>query len=150
MNTLSRKMWRKTAKGEDEMRTRKYGLAQNLRRVLILIDGISDEMKVLQKGSVLPDDVQWCLRELARQEYIHDEVSVVTAADVKNELMRIAWETLGPDSGKVVEKLRYAPDYKEGLAAAVKRCEKLARVIIDEKKADQFIRECADILEQVP
>ncbi len=147
---LAKKVWKKTAKGEDEIRTRKYGLAQNLRRVLILVDGMSDESKVLQKGSVLPDDIPWSLRELARQDYINDEVTVVTAADAKNELVRIARETLGADAEKVVDKIRNAPDHKEGLTAALDRCKKLVRMIIDEKKADELIQKCAIVMEQLP
>jgi len=146
---LTKRVWKKTAKGEEEISSRTYGLAPNLRRILILIDGVSDETKIMQKGSILPGDIKSSLQELARQEYIEAE-KVLTIADIKNEMIRIAQETLGADAEKVIEKIRETPDDKESLVATVNRCKKIVKMIIDEKKADILMQQCSAILNELP
>ncbi len=144
-----KKVWKKTAKGDEEIRSRTFGLSQNLRRVLILIDGMSDEEKIVQKGSALPDDVKSCIQALAREGYIITAERVLTIADVKNELIRIARETLGPDAETVIEKIKEAPDDKEGLVSTMSRCKKLVKMIIDEEKAESLIRQCTAVLNEL-
>jgi hypothetical protein len=146
---LTKRVWKKTAKGEEEISSRIHGLAPNLRRILILIDGVSDETKIMQKGSVLPGDIKSSLQELARQEYIEAE-RVLTIADIKNEMIRIAQDTLGADAEKVIEKIRETPDDKESLLATVNRCKKIVKMIIDEKKADILVQQCSVILNELP
>jgi hypothetical protein len=146
---LTKRVWKKTAKGEEEISSRTYGLAPNLRRILILIDGVSDETKIMQKGLILPGDIKSSLQELARQEYIEAE-KVLTIADIKNEMIRIAQETLGADAEKVIEKIRETPDDKESLVATVNRCKKIVKMIIDEKKADILMQQCSAILSELP
>lgn len=146
---VTRKVWKKTAKGEEEIRSRTNGLALNLRQVLILIDGVSDEAKILQKGLSLPTDIRLCLQKLDQQEYIQVE-SVLTIADVKNELIRIAEELLGADAEKVIDKIKDAPDDKEGLVSALSRCKKIVKMTINEEKADALIRKCAAVLDEIP
>ncbi|MDA8422888.1 MAG: hypothetical protein M0Z89_06105 [Nitrospiraceae bacterium] len=144
-----KKVWKKTAKGDEEIRSRTFGLSQNPRRVLILIDGMSDEEKIVQKGSALPDDVKSCIQELAREGYIVIAERVLTIADVKNELIRIARETLGPDAETVIEKIKEAPDDKEGLVSTMSRCKKLVKMVIDEEKAESLIRQCTAVLNEL-
>ncbi len=144
-----RQVWKKTAKGEEEISKRTFGLAPNLRRILILIDGTSDETRITQKGSLIPDDVKTGLHELARQEFI-DTVKVLTIAEVKNEMIRIAQETLGADAEKVIEKIKVAPDDKDGLVSTMNRCRKIVKMIIDEKKADILMHQCSAILNELP
>jgi len=50
------------------MRSRTYGLVPNLRRVLILVDGISDDRRLLQKGMYLTNGIRTGLRQLAQAE----------------------------------------------------------------------------------
>ncbi|HDO21808.1 MAG TPA: hypothetical protein ENG86_03005, partial [Nitrospirae bacterium] len=45
----------KTEKGEEEIKSRKYSVPLSLRHVLILIDGKSNAVKILEKGRGLPD-----------------------------------------------------------------------------------------------
>ena len=147
---IMRRVWKKTAKGEEEIRSRAYGLAPNVRRVLILVDGVSDDGQILQKGAHLTDDVREVLRQLARQEYIHEVVESLTIDKVKNELIRIAQETLGTAAEKVVEIVRQAPDDKDGLMAALNRCKKLVKMTIDEKKASALDEKCSAVLAEIP
>lgn len=146
---ITRQVWKKTAKGDEEINKRSFGLAPNLRRILILIDGTSDEAKIMQKGSLLPEEVKSGLQELARQEFI-DTVKTVTVADVKNEMIRIAQETLGPDAEKVIEKLKETPDDKESLVSTMNRCKKIVKMIIDEKKAEILMQRCSAVLNELP
>jgi len=132
------------------MRSRTYGLAPGLRRVLILVDGVSDDGKILQKGAYLTDDIPAGLRQLALQEYIHDKVVNLTIDNAKNELIRIAQETLGTAAEKVVEIIRQAPDDKDGLTAALSRCKKLVKMVIDEKKANTLSEKCSAVLTEIP
>ena len=144
------RVWKKTAKGEEEIRSRALGLSQNLRHVLILIDGMSDEEKILQKGAALPVDVKSSIQELARQEYIiADAGRGATIAEIKNELIRIAQETLGPDAEKVIAKIKESPDNKEGLVSTMSRCKKMVKMIIDEEKAEKLISKCSAVLNEL-
>jgi chemotaxis regulatin CheY-phosphate phosphatase CheZ len=147
---IMRRVWKKTAKGEEEMRSRTYGLAPNVRRILILVDGVSDDRQILQKSAHLTDDVREGLRQLAQQEYIHEVVESLTIDNAKNELVRIAQETLGTAAEKVVEIVRQAPDDKDGLTAALKRCKKLVKMTIDEKKASVLDEQCSAVLAEIP
>lgn len=145
----TRRIWKKTEKGVEEMRSRATGLASHLRRVLILVDGISDEQKVLQKGAPLPDDVPAGLRELAVQGYIYEETAL-TIAEAKAELIRIAQETLGADASSVVERIRTAPDTKEGLQSVIGRCKKIVKMVINENLADSLVQQCTRVLSEIP
>lgn len=136
---------KKTEKGEEEMRSRKYGLAPNLRRVLILVDGKSDPAEILAKGAGWPDILP-CLEELERHGYIHHVEGSLTIAVVKEELVRIAQQVLGDDAAKVIEKIREAPDTKQGLEAAASKCKKFVKLAIDEKMAEELMGKCAALL----
>jgi hypothetical protein len=147
---IMRRVWNKTAKGEEEMCSRTYGLAPSLRCVLILVDGVSDDRKLLQKGAYLTYDIPAGLTQLALQGYIQAEVESLTIDNAKKELIRIAQETLGTAAEKVVEIVRQAPDNKDGLMAALSRCKKLVKMIIDEKKADALNEKCSAVLAEIP
>ncbi len=146
---ITKKIWEKTAKGEVEIKSRTLGLAPNLRRVLILVDGVSDDRKLLQKGAYLADDISGGLRQLALQGYIHAEAHDPTIDDVRGELIRIARETLGDAAEKVIEMLSAAPGDKDALMAVLKRCGKLVKMTIDEKKADALERKCSEVLAEI-
>ncbi|WP_127477174.1 hypothetical protein [Sulfurivermis fontis] len=149
----------KTAKGEEEIQSRKYGLERNLRYVLILIDGkTSVQQLVDEKGAALPD-VAGSLRTLAEQGFISiggvslgadDETCTVAAEQdiptLKAALIAIAKEVLGADAGKIVSKLEAAPDSREGLQEAVNSCKKVVRLLIDEKKAEALMARCGTVL----
>ena len=142
-----KKVYQKTSKGEEELRTRKYNVPQNLRQVLIFVDGKSNITKILEKAAGFPN-VGQSLEELAVQGFIHlDET--VTFAGIKEELIATARQILGADAEKVVAKIKDAPDTKEGLQATTKSCMKLVKLVIDEKKAEEMIRKCSEIMSRL-
>lgn len=143
---------RKTPKGEEEILTRAHKLDHHLRFVLILVDGTSTVEQIVKKGAGMPE-VQGSLSQLAAEGYIEieGETPVSTggtrsAAEAKAELIAMARELLGSDAGKVVSKLEGAPDTKEALLEVAGQCKKLVRLLIDERKADELMVRCENIL----
>lgn len=142
-----KKVYKKTEKGEEELRTRKCGLPQNLRQVLIFVDGKSNITKILEKAAGFPN-VGQALEELSLQGFIHlDEA--VTLAGIKEELIDIAQLTLGSDAEKVIAKIKDAPDTKEGLQKTMDNCKKFVKLVIDEKKADELILKCSEVMSRL-
>ena len=101
-----KRVFKKTAKGQEEMTSRKYGLSQNLRHVLIFVDGVADVAKILEKGSGCPN-IEQHLEELASQGFIQSD-DLTSISVIKEELIAAAKETLGPDAEKIVAKLKDA------------------------------------------
>ncbi|HEY6012331.1 MAG TPA: hypothetical protein VIX18_12785 [Nitrospirota bacterium] len=140
----SKKVYKKTAKGLEEISSRKYGISQNLRHVLILVDGMADVTKILEKGSGIPN-IEQHLEELAAQGFIQSDDHTTISA-IKEELIAAAQQTLGPDADKIITKLRDAHETKEGLEETVSSCKRLVRLVIDEKKAEELMSKCSAIL----
>ena len=139
-----KKIYKKTAKGLEEIDSRKYGISQNLRHVLIFVDGKSDISKILEKGAGFPN-IEQHLEDLASQGFIQSDDSTTISA-IKEELIAAAQQTLGPDAEKIITKLRDAHETKEGLEETVSSCKRLVRLVIDEKKAEELMSRCSAIL----
>lgn len=139
-----KRIFKKTAKGQEEMASRKYGLSQNLRHVLIFVDGVADVAKILEKGSGFPN-IEQHLEELASQGFIQSD-DLTSISVIKEELIAAAKETLGPDAEKIVAKLKDAHETKDGLEETVSSCKRLVRLVIDEKKAEELMSRCSAIL----
>jgi DNA-binding PadR family transcriptional regulator len=142
-----KKIYQKTVKGEEELRTRKYNLPQNLRQVLIFVDGKSNITKILEKAAGFPN-VGQSLEQLAAQEFIQIDDTVSFTA-IKDELIATAQQTLGADAEKVIAKIKDAPETKEGLQATMDNCKKYVKLVIDEKKAEELIRKCSEIMSRL-
>jgi DNA-binding PadR family transcriptional regulator len=142
-----KRVYQKTDKGEEELRTRKYGIPQHLRQVLIFVDGRSNIAKILEKAAGFPN-VGQSLDELTQQGFIRlDET--VTITGIKSELIETAKQTLGADAEKIIAKIKDAPETKEGLQATMSSCKKLVRLVIDEKKAEELIQKCSEIMSRL-
>jgi hypothetical protein len=139
-----KRIFKKTAKGLEEMSSRKYGLSQNLRHVLIFVDGIADVAKILEKGAGFPN-IEQHLEDLAGQGFIQSDDQTSISA-IKEELIAAAKQTLGPDAEKIVAKLKDAHETKDGLEETVNSCKRLVRLVIDEKKAEELMSRCSAIL----
>lgn len=140
---------RKTDKGEEEIRTRSHGLEKELRHVLILVDGRSSVAQLAQKGPGW--DVEGRLVELAKQGFVtiqglSEETLNADVGTIREKLVQIAEEVLGGDSAKVVQKLKAAPENREGLLETVSQCKKMVKLLIDEKKAEQLQSRCQAVL----
>jgi hypothetical protein len=141
------RVFMRTAKGEEEMRSRTYGLSLEARRVLICIDGKSSISKIREKSLGLVN-VEQLLASLASQGYIQvDETE--TIVNTKNELIAIAQQVLGVDAEKIIGKIRDTPATREGIEAAVHSCQKIVRLLIDQKKAEELKRMSLDILSRL-
>lgn len=142
-----KRIYQKTDKGEEELRTRKFGLPQNLRQILIFVDGKSNITKVLEKAAGFPSVVQ-SLEQLAAQGFIQID-DTVNFAGIKDELIATAQQTLGADAEKVIAKIKDAPETKEGLQATMDNCKKYVKLVIDEKKAEELILKCSEIMSRL-
>jgi hypothetical protein len=136
-------VYKKTEKGTEEINTRKYGLSQELRRVLIFVDGTSSVSKILAKAAGFPN-IEQHLNEL--KGFVYGDEAAVTVSDIKAELIATAQQILGSDAEKIVSKLREAHDSKDGLEDTVSNCKRLVRLVIDEKKAEELMSRCSEIL----
>ena len=134
----------KTEQGNEEIKTRKHGLPLSSRRVLILVDGKSNVSKVIEKGEGLPDIIE-TLGVLEKEGFIARSSSV-SQNNVKAELISVAKKTLGTDAEKVVKKIEKSSDSREALISTIEDCQKLVKLIIDEKKSEELGRKCNAIV----
>lgn len=113
-------VYRKTPKGLQEIAERTTGLAQKLRRALILIDGVKDaaELSVLMR----PGEAEETLAELVGGGYIErvsgselnpDRVTYVPAANDPESFLKIKQfaiarlaEKIGTEAGPAISEIR--------------------------------------------
>lgn len=138
----------KTQKGKDEIETRQYHLPSKLRVALILVDGKSDVAHLVEAGHA---DVEKALEELALLGFIQTVSTnagpsaasgltpaaavLATGSPIKEELIRISRDILGPYADKIVKKIENSADSKEGLNVTLRSCIEVVRLIVDEKKS---------------
>lgn len=139
----------RTEKGEEELKSRAHGLVHGLRFILILVDGKSPVGKILEKGAGLPNITE-ALEQLAREGFIRTTEEVqrggVQVKDPKRELILLAQTLLGKQGAGVVKKLQECNDNPEDLARTAEQCKKLIKLMIDDTKADEFVRRSKEIL----
>jgi len=136
----------RTEKGEEELKTRKYGLSVRMRGVLILVDGNSSLEKIQMKAYGMPD-VDSAIESLLDEGYIEPVAdSEDGVAVLKSRWKEAAREILGDQAEKVVSRIEDAPDDMEGLRAAVEGSVKLVKLTIDEKKAEELMKKAEEIL----
>ncbi len=132
---------KKTEKGEEEIRTRRYGLSMHLRAVLILIDGVSSFEKITAKAYGMKD-IESDIQTLMDEGYIVSEGSeqktVTSAAGAKEKLIGIVNEIFGDKSEKILSRIDSVADEPEALRAALSSAVKLAKLTIDEEKAREL------------
>lgn len=143
----------KTAKGEEEIRTRQNKLPPAIRVPLILVDGRSTVEELVSKGGE-----QTKLAEALAYLEQHGFIEPTGAAGMQSpaaragggstklQLIQLMQALVGQGADKVVAKLNEAPDSRDGLEAAVVACHKLMRLTIDEKKAEEFLARAREIL----
>jgi hypothetical protein len=145
MNHL--RVYSRTTKGEEEISARAYGLSLDARRILICVDGKSSVSKIVEKTPGLSNIAQ-SLEGFAAQGYIRIN-ETETIANIKNELVAIARQVLGNDAEKIVAKIKETPATREGIEATVHSCQKIVRLSIDQKKAEELKNMCLAILSQL-
>jgi sarcosine oxidase gamma subunit len=139
----------KTGKGVEEIKSRAFGLPQNLRSLLIMVDGSASLAGLLRRVAQVPkaeESLSWLLREGFVETVAPGSPRAAAAAPTtsrmgpKQMLVVLSRDLLGADATKVVQRLDEAGDTPAELAAAVERCHKLIKLTIDEKKAEQFLK----------
>lgn len=137
----------KTGKGVEEIKSRSGGLPQNLRSLLIMVDGTHSLAGLLGRLGQIPkaeESISWLLREGFVETLppgsARAAAPVTSRMGPKQMLVVLSRDLLGADATKVVQRLDEAGDTPAELAAALERCHKLIKLTIDEKKAEQFLK----------
>jgi len=77
------------------------------------------------------------------------EKQALKARIVKAKLIAVTSGLLGTDGLKLLEKLRNAPDTREGLIAALSECEAMADSSMKSRVASELKTRCDDIIRQL-
>jgi hypothetical protein len=154
----------KTNKGREEMATRQHELSPSLRFALILVDGRSPLARLLVRGAGLPN-LDEALEMLVQMGFVEvagerswggagaepdpadPAAAPSTSADpAREKLVALAEQLFGARADKLVKKIREAEGTPSGLNAAVESCHKIIKLVIDERKADEFLVGARSIL----
>jgi hypothetical protein len=151
-------VYARTARGEEELRTRANQLRAVQRQALILIDGRSPLIGVLDRwGSLtgLPEALLFLedngfIAPLTSAGNAADPANGTTTADHVRGLLLGLVESLVPKgNARMVAKLKDAPGSHDGLQAAVESCYKLMRLTVDEGLAEKFFRRARGELQRL-
>jgi tRNA threonylcarbamoyladenosine modification (KEOPS) complex Pcc1 subunit len=155
----------KTAKGSEEIDSRRHHLPSALRTVLIMVDGKTSLGDMMEACAIMPDFFE-SLMTLCDQGFIlpKDQLSAISApgnnagvapttpaavsldAETKQKLVQLASVLLGMHADNVIKKIENSANDREAIAAAVNSCFKLIKLAIDENKADEFLNSAKAIL----
>lgn len=155
----------KTAKGHEEIDSRRHRLPSALRTVLIMVDGKAKLGDMMAACSSMPNFLE-SLMTLCDQEFIApgDQLGAIFVpgnnagvppttpaaapldADTKQRLVQLASVLLGVHANNVIKKIESSASDREAIAAAVNSCFKLIKLAIDENKADEFLNSARAIL----
>ena len=135
----------KTPKGEAEIASRAHGIHHQLRYALILVDGKSTVLDILNKGSGLPN-IETALEQLYADGFVCPHQSQPSFSASKQSLLRMTEIVLGAQAAPILAYLRDAEDTPGSLAQAIQNCKRRIKLSIDEKKAEKFYRYAQEIL----
>jgi hypothetical protein len=109
----------KTAKGAEEIATRKYKLAQRLRTLLIVVNGKAPVSELVAKFESI-GDVTPMLEQLVADGFIAEARAAAPAAPAggdfpaaRAQLARAMLDALGPDGDSITEKLEACQSAQE-------------------------------------
>jgi hypothetical protein len=150
----------KTAKGQDEVKSRTHGLAQKQRTILIMVDGVATVGDILAKFGGIPE-IAASLDALARDGFVElrDVAGAATAPaapaarstplgapaaappqtrkEALSGLARYLIDNLGPGADDLTGRLERARTGAE-FAAAVERCAEMLAGVRGAQKAQIF------------
>ncbi len=151
----NRLVFSRTAKGVEELDTRKYRISAELRRVLILVDGHST-VEELHKKALVFNDLEHTLESLSRHGFINAGKATNSAVidseqyrarevrqdGAKWQIVDLARRILGEKQADVIsKKILTTDDSREELKTTFKACVKLIRLTMSEEQADSFLKE---------
>lgn len=148
----------RSAKGEEEIRSRKHQLRPLQRQTLILIDGHSTLKVLLSRWAALRG-FEETLAHLEREGFIEPMTTAanprspaapagqpVAIEDARRQLVEWLAAQLPARDTKFAAKLQAAPASMDGLHAAVDSCCRLIRLTVDEKLAARFAEHAKTVL----
>lgn len=145
----------KTDNGREEIATRRDGLPQHQRAVLILLDGKTPLRDLLNRCKSIPN-LSEDIRALLERGYIVDRRNATasvgsarTESAVQNELIEVSRNLLGEHAATVIARLEKAGKSKQELAETVESCCKLVKLTIDENKAEMLRERARPLLDQI-
>lgn len=156
---------KKTVKGVEELKTRKYNLSQALRMVLILIDGKSN-VAALKKKAISLAELEDYLQDLVTGGYVQDQNKFTTDAPApsstgktgnespttmaKWEIVGMVRDIVGSEFGeRATKRFMEIDDTQKALSNALDQCFEYIELTIDSKKAKVVRQKGADILKKL-
>lgn len=161
----------KTRKADEELRDRAHKLPQNLRTVLILIDGKKDVGVLTEYSTGIIDNLYGKLEQLAMEGFIgvknnnwkpsgiiSSDDATIPGADfssvIKDRLIDAAILVLGEAGDSVVQKINSSGASIDELQQTIARCEKIASLMINRDQCEDlkqhFDRILSEITAQAP
>jgi len=156
---------KKTVKGVEELKTRKYNLSQSLRMVLILIDGKSN-VAALRKKAISLAELEDYLKDLVTGGYIQDQNKFTTDAPApsavgktgnespttmaKWQIVDMVRDVVGAEFGeRATKRFLEIDDSRKALSTALDQCFEYIELTIDAKKAKTVKQKGTDILKKL-
>jgi len=156
---------KKTVKGIEELKTRKYNLSQSLRMVLILIDGKSD-VAALKKKAISLAELEDYLKDLVTGGYIQDQNNFTASAPApstagktgnespttmaKWQIVDMVRDVVGAEFGeRATKRFLEIDDTRKALSTALDQCFEYIELTIDSKKAKTVKQKGTDILKKL-
>jgi hypothetical protein len=161
----------KTAKGAEELKSRRHGLAQKLRSLLIMIDGASTAGDLIAKFGGIPD-VEAGLQTLVDQGFVEirgarqatpaappaaaaraapaptsPAAAPQTRQQAMSALTRMLHDAVGPDADLLTGRLEKAKTRAE-FVAAVERCTETLDALAGKARAQAFGARAAAFADQ--
>lgn len=131
----------KTAKGLLEIEQRAHGLAQGLRRILILVDGRRSCAELRRLLGDAPDSTG-ALEHLLEQGFVETRQSAAPGGEgARAELAALVHTTLGGHALRVLPALERCADEPGALEAALTSAAKLVKLTVDERLGDRLLAE---------
>lgn len=151
-------VYARSAKGEEEIRTRQHQLRPLHRQSLILVDGHSPLKVLLSRWAALRG-FEEAMAVLEREGFIEPLAAAAnprspaqfsgppaTVEEVRRQLIDWLAAQLPGGDAKFAAKLQAAPASSDGLQAAVDACCRLLRLTVDEKLAARFAEHARTLL----
>ncbi len=143
-------IFKRTAKGDEEIKRRTYKLAHEYRFILIMIDGKADVANLISRSSK-----QWhprqCLYEMESQGFIENidesKQSNLSISQLKQDLILHIKRKIPQNNEKIVNKIVNSSMLKKELTDAINSCCVFVKLTISEETAKQLKTDLHNILD---
>ena len=152
---MSNSIYKRTAKGDEEISKRTYKIDHFHRFVLIMVDGKASKANIVSRSSP-----QWqpekCLNELEAGGFIINIEAVTNESqdeqicDLKQELIAKIQHLIPEKNAKLINKIRKAEMQKNAMSDAIDSGCIFVKLTISEEISKQLKMELHDILDNCP